>query len=108
MCLDEAFVESMTFGAQSSVAFLRTHEASMDVKHVVLQGEKAHLSWVHERFRRGTGLRNTGLVRHRRRIRVSMDQGMPRSSPLNLAKASEVTPSEIAISMLEFPEGGVW
>lgn len=108
MRLDEAFVESMAFCAQGSVAFFRAHEASMNVKHVVLQGEKAHLSWVHERFRRCPGLRNTGFVRHWGRIRVSMDQGMPRSSPLNLAKASEVASSEIAVSVLEFPQGGVW
>ena len=103
MRLDEAFVESMAFCAQSSVTFFRAHEASMNVKHIVLQGKKAHLSWVHERLCRGPGLRGTGLVRHRRRIRISMDQGMPRSSPFDLAKASEVASSEITVSVLELP-----
>lgn len=108
MRLDEAFVESMAFCAQSSVAFFRTHDASMNVIQVVLQGEKAHLSWVDERFRRCTRLRNTGLVRHRGRIRVSMDQGMPRSSPLDLAQAGEVASSEIAVPVLELPQRGIW
>lgn len=100
----EAFVQGMAFCAQGSVAFLCTHEASMNIKHVMLQGEKAHLRRVHERFRGCTGLRDTGLVRHRRRVRIPMDQGMPRSSPFDFAKASEIASSEVAVSVLEFPQ----
>lgn len=37
-----------------------------------------------------------------------MDERMSGGSPLDLAQAGEIASFEIAISMFEFPEGGIW
>lgn len=82
MALHQAFIQNMTFSAKSCIALLGSRESRMQIEYAMFETLQSKLRRVHGRLSRCARLGNTWLVG--RREGISMNQGMPRCSPLYL------------------------
>jgi len=94
----------LLFDMHVSGGFLAALQSRIDVEERMFNVSKARVSPVRDRRHR---LCRRARLRRRWLLVVvlSVHQSMTRSSALDLAQSYQITPFEIAISMLEFPEG---